>query len=275
MEKRLGIYVGVTGFMDLLEVSECSNAISEARNDGDDRLEDLKQLLMVGVLVSSKTLDGKPNKRPGRYPQMPAIKGIFEYCNWPDILNTIHYHTDDRAGLYDQVCRLVEVADGRLHAIQFNVRWPNHVTLVRIARRFPWLRIIVQIGHKAIADVTDGEHTFIGDAVRAYREVVDDFLFDPSGGLGRSLDLDAATSYVNSIPQDSCGRGIAGGFDADSVVRTTGAMQAVGTLLNLDAEGRLRTPKDEGDKMDLTKAKTYVRAAVKAQRDGWRALHTE
>lgn len=98
-------YIGITGFMSSDEVrlildtfiksrpwvrNSFGQTVFRGKND---------RILMVGVLASMKTLYGKTNKWPNRYPKIEDIKNIF-LCNSKHLLNLIHYGTKHAETLY-------------------------------------------------------------------------------------------------------------------------------------------------------------------------------
>ena len=91
MAKKVGPYVGVTGFMSRTEVSEALAMVPQGST----------RRLMVGVLASSKTLAGQHNKWPGRYPKREAIASIL--TNDARALNLVHYSTDRPETLFTQL----------------------------------------------------------------------------------------------------------------------------------------------------------------------------
>jgi len=81
-------YVGVTGFMNRQQVTQALSCVPANSN----------RKLMVGVLISYKTLRGEKNiLNEGRYPQRELINAIF--IEHPLAFNVIHYTTPDRATL--------------------------------------------------------------------------------------------------------------------------------------------------------------------------------
>lgn len=266
MNKKLGSYVGITGFMTLAEVVRCSQAFAQAKqkNGGPPLFWGMYLRFMVGVLVSAKTLAGGINKYPNRYPPIGRVPEIFSF-DQEHILRTIHYNTDDASTLDEQVDQLMTVVPGTIDAIQLNIRWANPVKMQKIARKYPDLRIILQIGEGALADVTEPEDIYIGQALRSYGGVVTDFLVDPSGGTGKGLDVWKAFACLadGNIPANMR-PGAAGGRDADNICEFKGLMRRLGYLINIDAEGRMRTPRvgDDGDHLDVDKAVRFLDASI-------------
>ena len=245
--KKTGPYVGVTGFMTLSELVQCDNAFCEAVNARKSVVvvEELK--FMAGILVSSKTLAGATNKWPNRYPPVGQVAEITSLKR-RNILHTIHYNTDDAATIDEQVDEVMKLAPGGTDAIQLNIRWANPVRLQRVKRKYPDLRIILQVGTGALSDVDETADIFTGEALRAYEGVIDDYLIDPSGGVGKDIDIWRAFACMadDDIPA-SINPGVAGGRDATNVHHFKGLMRRLKRPVNIDAEGRLRTPKNDVD----------------------------
>lgn len=257
--KKKEPYIGVTGFMSLQEVVACDKAFCEAvLRIGNDVFRHLN--FMVGVLISSKTLAGGTNKYPNRYPPITSVPGIISMSHHGYLLHTIHYNTDDPATIDEQIDQVIRIASESIDAIQLNIRWVTPVKLQRVRRKYPHLRIILQIGAGALADVAEPGEIFLGQALQSYRGVVDDFLVDPSGGAGKELDVWHAFACIadDEIPSDMQ-PGIAGGFHSGNVEKSAGLMRRLKRPVNLDAEGRLRTSDDH---LHVPEAQDYIRKGV-------------
>jgi hypothetical protein len=269
---KTGPYVGLTGITTLAEYVACDRAFYEATKAlGEYVYNALDLKFMGGILVSEKTLYGGKNKWRNRYPPIERLPEILS-LDRPYLMHTIHYNTDTELALFDQVCEVIERAKpSSVHALQLNVRWAKISTLHRIRRYFPDLRIILQVGAGALSDVQEHEDMYLGDVLRSYDGLIDDFLVDPSGGKGEELDVWRAFACIadDEIPR-SMRPGMAGGFDAATVPRAKGVMRRLKRPVNLDAEGKVRTPKDEttepgvilGDYLDIPKSQQYIAAAV-------------
>jgi len=105
-------YIGITGFMSRQEVQEAQDAIPP----GSDRL------LMVGVLVSSKTMRGEGNKHPGRYPAIEKVRGIF--TGHPQVLNLVHFNTKEPDFLEEHLRKVAMSSGPFFHGFQLNIAWP-------------------------------------------------------------------------------------------------------------------------------------------------------
>ena len=100
-------YIGITGFTTRAEVVRIISEIP--------RMSD--RLLMVGVLASLKTLNGRTNKYPDRYPRVSKISEIFS-DNDQAVLNLIHYNTDEAESLDQQLLKAIDLGGKNLHGFQ-------------------------------------------------------------------------------------------------------------------------------------------------------------
>jgi hypothetical protein len=241
----LAPYIGVTGFMKKTEVSAALETLDRLPNASTHKL-------MVGVLASSKTLAGRSNKWPNRYPDVQDIAALFPLHR--RTVNLIHYATDDRRALADQLEMLVHLGGKRLDGFQLNIRWPEPATIVVP----PDLRIVLQLGRGALEE-SGNDPEFVAKCLDAYGGVITDVLVDASGGRGIPIDPGAAQAYVRAIGarHPRLGIGVAGGLSS----QTVGLLRPLAGLfpnLSVDAEGRLRTAEDH---LDIGAMKTYIAVA--------------
>lgn len=246
--KKCRPYVGITGFMSSGEVKAVLKEVPI----------DCNRLLMVGVLASSKTLAGVKNKWSGRYPLVEKIPDIFIKSS--RVLNLIHYSTDDKETLSEQLALLATNCGERLDGFQLNIAWPSIEELTKFDVKYPGRKIVLQIGKKAM-DLADNDPKKLSAMVREYSDLIDYVLVDPSGGLGLPFDIQKAQEYLRGLQTIVlCGLGVAGGLSSTT-------LDSVDLLINefpylcIDAEGRLRTPQPD-DSLNLVEAKAYVKKAL-------------
>src|SRR3972149_8500326 len=110
--KRLGAYIGVTGFTQKRD-AECVLEMYDSLEH-----EPLRKL-MIGVLASKKTLNGLPGKYPKRYPATKDIAAIFP--DHPYAVNFIHFTTDTPESLRDDLTRLTALGGPNFHGFQLNM----------------------------------------------------------------------------------------------------------------------------------------------------------
>lgn len=240
-------YIGVTGFMSRAEVDAVLTAIPAGA----------ERLLMIGVLVSSKTMEGIPNKWPKRYPSADQIAGIFP--NHPLALNLVHFNTKDPNELLSQMLKVTELGGENFHGFQLNIKWPNPFTLEEYKREYPDKIIVLQCGEAALDAVSNNPTTLV-EVIENYIGVCDYLLVDPSGGLGKPLNPHKGLEYLQQLNArtDKMGFGIAGGLSPTTLEDLMGPIVKVYPNTSIDAEGRLR---DGDDNLDVAVAKDFVSKA--------------
>lgn len=240
-------YIGVTGFMSANEVEEVLRVVPAGA----------KRMLMVGVLVSSKTMQGVPNKWPNRYPGADEIAGIFP--DHPLALNLVHFNTKELDKLLVQMLEVTKLGGKNFHGFQLNIKWPNPETLYEYKKQFPDKVIVLQCGGGALESV-DFSPTKLALRAIDYTHVCDYLLVDPSGGLGKSLDPNKGLEYLNhlNVKVEEMGFGIAGGLSSDTIEGLISPIVRNFPNTSIDAEGRLR---DENDHLDVKKAQEFVSKA--------------
>ncbi len=232
-------YVGVTGFTTREQVAAVLPALRH------------NYRLMVGVLVSQKTLAGLPNKYPLRYPKVADVADVF--VDDPRCLNLVHYCSSTPPDV-DTLQKLADVAGPRCHGYQFNGAWPEPDALATV---------LGQKGLRLVLQLQPG--VFVGDLFPYYREgLVTDVLIDGSGGRGEAIPLDGAThTRVNVLRGTTAwGVGIAGGLCEAEILRLLVFLCAHPNL-SLDAEGKLRDG-DAGGALNLERARAWVMGACEA-----------
>ncbi len=204
MAKKIGPYVGVTGFMSRAEVSEALAVVPQGS----------ARWLMVGVLMSSKTLVGQQNKWPGRYPKKEAVADIF--IDDPRALNLIHYNTDHPETLLTQLVEITKLAGPHLDGFQLNIAWPPISQLEDYWEAYPDKFLLLQVGDKAMSRVESMER--FTELVGAYLPMIDAILIDPSGGRGEPLDAVKGAEYLRAVRKyPMLGVGIAGGLGPETL----------------------------------------------------------
>ncbi|MDP2788760.1 MAG: hypothetical protein Q8O46_01750, partial [bacterium] len=164
MATKTGPYVGVTGFMANAEVELALRCVPSQSS----------RRLMIGVLMSSKTLAGQPNKWPGRYPNIEGVEDLF--VEDERVLNLIHYNTDHPETLYTQMARVTEIAGPNFDGFQLNIAWPPISKLEDWRETHPDQFILLQVGAKAMTQA--GSPGGFAELVDAYVPMVDAILID-------------------------------------------------------------------------------------------------
>ncbi len=266
-------YIGVTGLMTAEQVRQVASAIPTMGWR-------LDRPLMLGILMSSKTANGIPNKYPKRYPR---LKDVFKITDPVDggtrwnapLLPIIHYATDDHATVALQILGLKKCLDWEyeetvhthVSGFQINTPWPDLRLFHELGFESHFgknFRIVLQVGRAALKQAAMGRGSCQPDELvtmlRPYVGAVSDILLDPSGGMGMPVDPAQASDYLDAIKAAGLrfGLGVAGGLDAQSLDQLAPLLERHPDV-SIDAEGRLRDPAT--DELDLGKARDYVAKA--------------
>ncbi|MFZ5559861.1 MAG: hypothetical protein ACOZAL_03665 [Patescibacteria group bacterium] len=245
-------YIGITGFTSSTEVKSALNVFPSSP---------VRQL-MVGVLASWKSLRGIPLK-PRWQKQFPDPQTITElFLNDPRIVNLVHFSTEEgqESSVLADMFKIHELAGPNFHGFQLNIAWPE-IRLMddyRMAVGYDY-RIVLQIGQKAVEAVGGTPHGVV-DMLYHYAGVINDVLFDPSGGFGKPFDRERARQFLSAIAEQGwdVGLGVAGGLGPDSLDLVK-PLLAEFPSLSIDAQGRLRNVENE---LDPNAVRDYLARAL-------------
>ena len=216
--------------------------------------------MMVGVLVSSKTLRGETNDWPRRYPKVGYLGNIF--TDHPQTLNLLHFNTR-KTGHIDEVLAELKFAQNKAgphcHGFQLNMPWPKPSLLEQYkATQFKCKTVVLQCGGKAL-EAVGMSGSALATKLQEYRGLIDYALVDPSGGVGQEFDLALAEecfAYLEDL--DWLVYGIAGGLEVGNLSRLNTLLQRHPDF-SIDAEGRLRIK--DSDELDIPAAIDYLLTA--------------
>lgn len=237
---------------------------------------DFSHQLMVGVMMSRKTLFGLPTKWADIFPKKETIKDIFVAD--PRVLNTIHYADYGTGGDADEMLPrtllLVEHFGGpNLDAIQLDMIWPDpeDIVLYRRACR-GWLRhtkdsrkdilIVLQVGENAM-EKCGNDPLLVCERLKAYGDSIDYVLFDKSMGRGKGMDAELLSHYVGALVADcpTLLPAVAGGL-GPTTMHLVRPLARGYSQLSWDAQGRLRPSHSLMTPLDMGYASAYVRGSV-------------
>lgn len=243
-------YIGITGFMNQEQVQN----VLKNRNTHPSIVG---RRLMVGVLVSSKTLQGIQNKWPLRYPKMTDLGLIF--TNDTDCLNLVHFSSDNPTNLFDDLMQITQFAGENLHGFQLNMAWPDKEHLLRYKEKYPNAEFVLQVGHEAFSQ-KGNDLTQIYQAVLGYGGAIDHILLDMSGGRGLDLDHQKIGSLVSEFsPISYLGVGVAGGLSPENVQQKLLDIVNQYPDISIDAEGKLQAAHGG---LDLSEVRKYLEASI-------------
>ncbi|TSC69336.1 MAG: Uncharacterized protein G01um101456_241 [Parcubacteria group bacterium Gr01-1014_56] len=243
-------YIGITGFTTAGEINGVLDVLPRYTY----------RQVMVGVLVSSKTLRGIPNKWPQRYPKPEKLSQIFTAHR--KALNLIHFNTKEPERLLDDMLLAQSMAGPNCHGFQLNIAWPDKGVLKQYRDTKPEHAsqsgaVVLQVGSKAL-DECGRDPTKIAERVHEYEYLADFVLIDPSGGVGQEFDVDFTRQCFIELESKTTymGFGIAGGLHAGNLDRLAPLLEDFS--FSIDAEGKLRNVEDN---LDVEAAKAYLKSA--------------
>ena len=242
-------YIGITGFSKPEEVFSALEVFPKG----------ISRKLMVGVLASYRSLRGIPMKPrwAKRMPDPTTISRLF--LNDERVVNLIHLSTEEETVLEDML-KIHSLAGQNFHGFQLNIAWPQINQLISyraaVGRGY---RIVLQIGQKAM-EAVGGTIQDTANKLSHYVGVIDDILFDPSGGQGKPFDTRQAYEFLSAISDKgwNIGLGVAGGLGPDSL-NLVEPLIAKFPNLSIDAEGRLRNNQND---LDLKAMSDYLAKAL-------------
>ncbi len=254
-------YIGITDF----DSGERSKEIADFFQETQERLDpDVERQLMVGVMMSYKTLHDLPTKWASVWPRKEEVAGIFRFH--PKVLNTLHYADYDGMTMLEDLQRVVELGGAYIEALQLDMIWPDPDMVFRLKRIYRTrIDIILQVGGKAL-DAKGNDPEIVGDAIAEYVEMdncISGVLLDKSMGQGRGMDAEALAPFAAKIDSAFPGLvlGVAGGLGP-------GTMQLAEPLARsfrevaIDAQGQLRDSGSSLDPINWDRAKVYLTRAL-------------
>ena len=243
-------YVGVTGFASRKEIANFLGKID---------LDKTERLIMLGVLMSDRTMQNSPSLHwPNRYPSMDVVKNIFPYDR--NLLNLIHFCPGGPESLLEKLVTLTESVEN-LNGFQLNMTWPDPSVLEKYKKVYPDKIIVLQIGNSAFKQVLESPERLVEKVCVEYADSIDYVLIDGSGGEGKELDptfmkdcLEEFGGYYSKKFEIV----IAGGLGPDTIDLINPIVD-YSPYVSIDAECKLR---DSNDVLDIEKARTYVQKAL-------------
>jgi hypothetical protein len=231
-------YIGMTGFSSSTEVAE---ALEDASDTKDPETGAYRYLIMLGVLVSDKSLARVLLDQPKRYPPPEALGNIFPQGG--GYLNILHVNAKGEA-LLQTMLRARELAGPHCHGVQINKTWPSPSILKAYLREYPGDTLILQCGTAALKEVSYSSRRLV-EQVSEYKELATHVLIDPSGGTGMPFDVVLAQQCFAALHELPFGLGIAGGLSSANMHKLH--RLAKFWPFSIDVESGLRTPKDDFD----------------------------
>lgn len=247
-------YIGITGVMNRAQVAAIgAGTLSLVSRSG--------RQIMIGVLVSSKTLAGQKNKYPHLYPPVKNLSEIFSPD--PRFLNLVHYSTDNPLLLREELLKIIRLfGENTVNGFQLNTPWPyiSHIEDVKTAS--PKIKIVLEIGPEAFRQAGYSPERVM-EMAGDYLPFVDYFLLDASAGLGKPLDAKALRPYLRELSAFfTVGMGVAGGLGPDTLQLVEPLVKEFPGL-SIDAQSALQ----KDGTLRVGSAVEYIRRSLKMYRE--------
>lgn len=195
--------------------------------------------LMIGVMMSFKTMTGKPSKWTNIFPKKEDVASIF--VDHHRAFNTLHYADYDSNTSVAHLVEAVEWGGPQLHAIQLDMIWPPDVIVKGLKRRFPKLKVVLQINTKALG-IVEGNPDLLVEWLKRYGGAVDYALLDKSHGKGIGMEAEVLLPFLRAIADQLPEMGLvgAGGLGPYTMNLAEPLIKEFGTKISLDMQGQLR-----------------------------------
>lgn len=250
-EEFMKPYIGATGFTSVEQIAFAMSSVLGREIDD--------YLLMIGILVSHKTLRGEKNKWPKRYPLVEELPNLMLKSD--RLLNLIHYNTHTQA-FVPELEQLINMSGPNLHGFQLNICWPDPKELERFRNNGNAQSIVLQIGGNAFRQINHSPKQLAEKLENEYVHLIDYVLLDPSGGFGQAMDINKADQYLDELYWRQLNEhlvfGVAGGLSGYNIHELDPLIMKYDQLC-VDAEGRLRNI--ETDDMVIDEMVFYLKQA--------------
>lgn len=148
-------YVGVCDFTQEEQAIKMRDVLAKACKG-----MNVPPVLMVGIMISFKTLWNIPSQWDGVFPLKDRLPKIFPAYD-AGVLNTLHYADfhdpagwPDEQNLFYSLSKAMDCAGPNLHAIQLDMTWPDPGMIASAihAQRRP-IGVVLQVGRQAFEEV--------------------------------------------------------------------------------------------------------------------------
>lgn len=249
-------YIGITDFMSAEQARAMLSVFSQQSINSV-----LQRKLMVGVMMSYKTLVGIYTRWTKAFPSNDAVAKIF--VSDPPAFNTLHYADYDGIDVVKCLPAAVQIGGENIHALQLDMIWPDPVAIEEVSRQYPDLQIILQVGKNAFQAIGDDVAGLLS-RLEQYGEHLDYVLLDRSMGRGLPMEPERLRPFLRALKHErpDLGLAVAGGLGPNTV-QVVQSLVSEFPSLSIDAQGRLRPSGDAlNEPIDWNMAEEYLRKAI-------------
>lgn len=217
--------------------------------------------IMVGTMMSLKTMTGQPSKWSAAWAKNEDVAQIF--IDHPSVFNTLHYADYDCNTSTSHLIEAAEWGGPNLHALQLDMVWPPDVIIKGLKRRFPHLKIILQVNANAMALMQDSP-VQVAQQLQKYGKCVDYALLDKSHGRGVGMDAKVLLEFARVICEQlpDMRLAVAGGLGPKTMNLAEPIVKEFPNV-SIDAQGKLRPSGNALDPIDWMMADEYLERAVR------------
>ncbi len=247
-------YIGICDFETSEQIMHFSKMMSARSSLLSDRL------MMAGVMISRKTLNGIPSKWAAVWPPKEKLCDIF--ARHHRALNCLHYADFDGKDVLVNLILACTFGGPNLDALQIDMIWPDREALWDFRDIRSDLKIVLQVNSRAMA-LQDDDPEKVALLIEQYSPAINYVLLDKSMGRGRGMDAGALLPYCRAIRTctPEIGLAVAGGLGPDSL-HLLGPIIEEFPDVSIDAQGQLRKSGSSLDPIDWSRAEKYLHDAM-------------
>lgn len=250
-------YIGITDFMSRLQTQAMLDRFSQASKN-----QLVPHRLMVGVMMSYKTLHGKETKWSEAFPPNGEVANIF--IRHPLAFNTLHYADYDKVDFFNSLVHAISSWGGdNIDAVQLDMIWPEPADVANVIHATrKQIKVILQVGKNAM-EQANNDPLEVLTRLRDYEGAIDGVLFDKSMGQGKIMDVTELLRHVEMAYEQLpwLRVAVAGGL-GPTTVQIAEPLIARFPNISIDAQGKLRPSGSALDPIDWSLAETYLRRAI-------------
>lgn len=252
--RTLKPYIGITDFENAAQVTAMAKVLTA--NSGVDK----ERQLMVGIMMSRKTLLDLPTKWTDVWPNKDELSSIF--VSHHRVLNTLHYADFDGVDVLMNLVRAMTYGGFDLDAVQLDMIWPPVDDIFSFCDVRPDLQVILQINSIALA-MADNDPVKVVEWLSDYSGAFSHVLLDKSMGRGKGMDAQALLPYLRAIRSriPDLGLAVAGGLGPDTLHLVEPIIEEFPDI-SIDAQGQLRKSGSSLDPVDWGRATLYIQRAA-------------
>ena len=247
-------YIGITDFTSAEQVRNMLSVFSANMSGTTDRK------LMVGVMMSYKTLNGLPTKWSSAFPPNDKVSNIF--LRRSILFNTLHYADYDGIDVIENLLRATSLAGSNLHAVQLDMVWPEPDAIKEYRYHYPQFKVVIQVNKVALEQI-ENNPKLLTKKLKGYGDSIDYALLDKSMGRGLGMDEKVLRPFVQELVEymPELGVAVAGGLGPNTI-HLVEELARDYPQISIDAQGQLRPSGSTLDPIDWNMAGEYICKAM-------------